>query len=263
VRALLRRFLPPWSKFIRRSLVQKSTRFIFMASVDWPYQANTDVELANIGSQLFTATKQNFLDEQVQMTRLLEALAPTSVVQFPIRVRHTGDGGVPDFQLEFGKRRIAVELAKIAVQDVEHARALQRRGIGGTLAISSLYRKKSKPRKTPEVVSEALLIPAFVFPVSVQEYAETWMAEAVNQIQEKSAVLGRDDFARGDENWLVLWDRIGTANWEATGRVRWFTELLSPIWKTGWYDKVILQEEHFQWHALFSPQEAVVLRSSG
>lgn len=33
-----------------------------------------------------------------------------------------GEDGVPDFRVEFGQLRIAAELAKFAIQDVEHAR---------------------------------------------------------------------------------------------------------------------------------------------
>jgi hypothetical protein len=227
--------------------------------VDWHYEANTPAELASIGERLFTAKEQKFLDEQVQMTRLLAVLASTVFVQFPVRVRHTGNCGVPDFQLEFGERRIAVELAKIAVQDVEHARALQRQGIGGTLVLSSLYRKKSKPRKTAEVVSEALLIPAMSFAVSVQEYEQRWKAEAETQIQEKSASLKRDDFDRGDENWLVLWDRIGTSAYEADSRIQWLAGYLGPMWRPGWYSKVILQDQSFHWHGLLSEEGTLKL----
>ena len=135
----------------------------------WTFTANSPAELASIGHALFNASKQNVLDEQVQMTRLLESLASASIEQFPVRVRRTGEVGVPDFQLEFGQRRIAAELAKIAVQDVEHARGLQQKSFNRTLALSSLYRKAAKPRSKDEVIAEAFVVPAMSFPVSVQE----------------------------------------------------------------------------------------------
>ena len=69
-----------------------------IAFVDRDYIANSSEELANIGKSLFLATKQNHLDEQVQMPRLLESLAKTETLSFPLSVRHTPQF-VPDFQL--------------------------------------------------------------------------------------------------------------------------------------------------------------------
>src|SRR6185369_15149445 len=206
--------------------------------MNWNYIANSSVELANIGHALFKATKQKFLDEQVQMTRLLEALSSSTIVRFPVRVRHAGEDGVPDFRVEFGQRRIATELAKIAVQDVEHARGLQRKGFNRTLSLSGLYRKRLMPRTKDEVIAEAFLIPAMIFPVSRQEYAQRWVDEAVLQLEEKSAVLQRADFAHGDEDWLVLWDRIGTADSEADARIHWFADLLHSLWQPRWVARV-------------------------
>src|SRR5437899_6202827 len=114
--------------------------------MDRDFTATSPEELAKIGDALFKARTQKHLDEQVQMTRLLEALAETSILQFPLRVRHTGERDVPDFQLESCGHSIAVEVAKITVQDVEHARGLQRKGIKRTLTISSLYREQPKRR---------------------------------------------------------------------------------------------------------------------
>src|SRR2546427_41894 len=230
--------------------------------MNWNFTANTVGELASIGNALFNSKKQKFLDEQVQMTRLLEALSSTSMVQFPVGVRHTGEDGVPDCRVEFGQRRIAAELAKIAVQDVEHARGLQRKGFNRTLSLSSLYRKGPKPRKKDEVVAEAFLITAMVFPVSLHEHAQRWADEAVLQLVEKTAVLQRADFAHGDEDWLVLWDRIGTADRVADVRIQWLAPLLGSVWRPGWYARVVLQDEHFHWQAVFTPQEIVVLRPS-
>jgi hypothetical protein len=230
--------------------------------MNWDFTANTPVELASIGHALFNATNQKFLDEQIQMTHLLEALASTSSVQFPVRVRHSGQDGVPDFQLEIDQHRIAAELAKIAVQAVEHARGLQKKGFNRTLSLSSLYRKGQRPRTKTEVITEAFLIPAMVFPVSPQEYAQRWADEAVLQLEEKTAVLQRADFKHGDEDWLVLWDRIGTADWEADARIQWFAELLSSVWQPWWYARIVLQDEHFHWQAVFTPLETVILRPS-
>src|SRR5712664_1614622 len=112
--------------------------------MDWQFTAQSGAELAEMGDVLFNASKQNVLDEQVQMTRLLESIARTQILQHPMSLSHTGISSVPDFQLESGARRIAVEITKVAVPDVEHARALQQKGLNQTLDISSLYRRENK-----------------------------------------------------------------------------------------------------------------------
>ena len=68
--------------------------------MDWNFTANGPAELAAIGNSLLRASKQGFLDEQIQMTRLIESLSAAPIWQLPLRVRHTGEHGVPDFQLQ-------------------------------------------------------------------------------------------------------------------------------------------------------------------
>ena len=75
-------------------------------SKEWHFTANISEELARIGDVLFIGPKQKNLDEQVQMTRLLEAMATASILHFPIRVRYAGERETPDFQLESGGQRI-------------------------------------------------------------------------------------------------------------------------------------------------------------
>jgi hypothetical protein len=165
---------------------------------------------------------------------------------------HTGPTGIPDFQLISGNRRIAVEAAKIAVQDVEHARALQRRGLNRTLSISSLYRQQPEARSRAEVINEAFRIPAEHFPVPLEEYRQRWMDEATIQLNEKTAALLSGRFNRGDENWLLLWDRIGAPDWETDARIRQFNSLLQSFWELDWYSRVFLQGRDFQWLAMFN-----------
>ena len=163
------------------------------------------------------------------MSRLLEAMSVASIFEFPLKVRHTGVGGVPDFQVESGGRRIAIELAKIAVQDVEHVRGLQRKGLKQTSAISSLYRKKSKPRTKDEVFKEGFSNQPFRFGVSPQELNEIWIDELKIQLNEKSVVLAEKRFEHGHEDWLVLWDRIETDEFEIKPRMEAVNGLLALI----------------------------------
>lgn len=136
---------------------------------DWHFIANNSSELANIGNKLLNASRPTLLDEQWQMSKLLTILSSASILKFQVRVRHIGEKAVPDFQIESDGRRIAIELAKVAVQDVEHARALQGKGLKRTLSISGLYRKRERPRTRTEVIKEGFSKQTWTFGVSVQE----------------------------------------------------------------------------------------------
>jgi hypothetical protein len=210
--------------------------------MNWNFTANSPDELANIGHKLLNAAKQTFLDEQWQMSQLLKAMSSASIFEFPVRVRHTGVRGVPDFQIESGGHRIAIELAKITTQDVEHARGLQRKGLKRTLGISSLYLKKSKPRTVDEIIKEGFSYQPFRFGVSPEGLNEIWIKEVTTQLDKKTAVLRGKQFEHGHEDWLVLWDQIGTDEYEIKSRIEVVKKLLASRWKLGWYSRVFIQQ---------------------
>jgi hypothetical protein len=205
------------------------------------FTANSPDELAHIGCELLNARRQTSLDEQWQMTQFLKVMSLASIFQFPLQVRHTGSRGVPDFQVKSGKRRIAVELAKIAVQDVEHARGLQNKGLKRSSAITSLLRSKSVPRKKTEVIAEAFSIQPFVFGVPHEELNEIWLKQITSQFDEKTAVLHGKQFEHGDEDWLVLWDRIGHES-GMQSRIVTVNNLLAPRWNQNWFSRVFVQQ---------------------
>jgi hypothetical protein len=227
----------------------------------WEFTANTSGELAKVRKSLPERAKATVAGELFQMSRLLESLARTSLIEYPFKARHTGEKSVPDFQLNSGAHRIAVEITKIAVSDVEHARALQQKGLNRTLAISSLYRKASRPRRKEEVIAEGFGTPTFVFPVSLDEHDRIWLETAESSLTAKSDAIARPDFQRGEENWLLLWDRIGTADWELDKRKSALKILLARHWKPGWFSRVFLQEDYFLWQLMFTPSESRQLPS--
>jgi hypothetical protein len=109
------------------------------------FVAKSRQELLAIGTSLFKGPCQNCLDEQIQMSYLLNALAGTSLVQFPVRVWQTHD--TPDFHMELAEHRIGVEVTKIASQDLEHGSALQKKGLNAVFMPPSLLKSKGKPLK--------------------------------------------------------------------------------------------------------------------
>lgn len=197
--------------------------------------------------------------EKMQMKHLLEALARTSIPQYPVRVRHTTDQ-VPDFQLLFRDRRIAAELTRIKFQDVEHGRALQEQGMKETLVISNLLPRQEGPRKKPVVVQEGFGPSQMLFSPSVAEEDDIWRQQAKDTLNSKSRVIARNDFAHGDEDWLVLVDTMGAELFESQNRQDTLAELLSGFWKPGWFSHAFLQDNYFRWHMMFTRHESTVLR---
>src|ERR1035441_1619878 len=219
--------------------------------------ANSPADLANIGKNLLKASKRKFLEEQWQMSRFLEAMSSSSIFKFPVRVRHTGVRGVPDFQVESGERRIAIELARISTQDLECGRFLQSR-VKRTMDATTLLREKSKPRTEDEIIATAFATPTFVFGLSSGEQQKKWVEKVTTQLNEKTTVRQGKQFEHGHEDWLVLWDRIGTDESEIESRMEAVKDLLASRWKPDWYSRVFIQQIEFpHFLAAFSKNEFI------
>ena len=67
--------------------------------MEWNFIAKNPDELASIGNALFTASKQKHLDEQVQMTRLLEAVSALSILHKVKVVKGKVKGSVLDIDM--------------------------------------------------------------------------------------------------------------------------------------------------------------------
>jgi hypothetical protein len=192
------------------------------------------------------------------MTRLLQSLALTSVLQYPLRVKHTTER-VPDFQLVGANCRIAVELTRIKFQDVDHGRALQQRGEGGTLVVSNLYPRKDGPRKKRDVIEEGFNTPSMVFPSSRNEDERIWLTQVRESLDTKTRAAGRKDFAHGDEDWLVLQDPVGMDRLEILNLRDSFSQMLAAFWKPGWFSRVFLQDNFFRWQVVFTAHQFSML----
>ena len=195
--------------------------------------------------------------ERLQMARLLKCLARTTMLEYPLGIRHTTER-VPDFQLFSGKKRIAVELTRIKFQDLEHGRALQAQGIKSTLSVSSLYPKSGGPRKKSAVIKDGFCMPAMIFPVSSEEQEGAWIAQARESLIAKTAVAAKGNFVHGDEDWLVLLDPVGKLL-DIESRGNGFSQLLRDFWGRGWFSRVFVQDIFFRWQVAFSKEESQTL----
>jgi hypothetical protein len=232
----------------------------YPAAMNWDFTAATPAELGKgiAPALLSEGGVKRVATEKLQMTRLLESLAQTSILQYPVGVKHTTQQ-VPDFQLASGDRRIAVELTRIKFQDVEHGRAIQGTEVKGTLSVSSLCPKPGGPRKRREVIEDGFGTPVMLFPISMDDEAGVWLKQAKESLDAKTKVLARNDFARGDENWLVLLDPIGTILPQAQSLKENVSLLLAEFWRDGWFHRVFLQDTYYRWQMAFTPRKCFML----
>ncbi len=230
--------------------------------MNWEFMANTAAEMARVRQSLPDRAPPKIAYELLQMANLLEGLASAAMLDFPMSVAHQGETAVPDFRLDSNGCSIGVEVAMVAVGDVEHARALQQKNSLGTLSISSLYRKRTRPRRKAEVIAEGFLTPAEVFPVSVDEHDRIWAESVKCELEDKTAILAGADFNHGNNDWLVLWDRVGTSDWKVDQRRNTMIQLLVGYWNPGWFSHVFLQDTYFNWLMVFTAQQNLLLRGT-
>lgn len=195
--------------------------------------------------------------ERLQMARLLKSLAHSTMIDYPLGITHTTEY-VPDFQLSSGKRRIAVELTRIKFQDLEHGRALQASQVQSTLSVSALYPKPEGPRKRSAVIRDGFGMPAMLFPSSPEDQVRVWLAQAEESLIAKTAVVTRDDFVHGDEDWLVLLDPVSELS-DIESRENSFPQLLKKFWGRGWFSRVFVQDIFFRWQIVYTESESQIL----
>ncbi len=349
----------------------------------WEFSANTSEELSKVRQSFPARAKVTVAGELFQVAFLLESLAKTDLPAYPFQARHTGDNGVPDFQFIFGQKRIAVEMAKVTSQNLEHARSLQMRlpeppshydvedlcfpetfawklkadrngwykfvasrlptefhewsktwdgktavphqikkllvqrlnsiidgppiendpaladahprpamfrvegfpcdetprnrkswlddalweemavPINPTLMVSPFIQKDDSKMPRQKVLETGFTIPALdLGGPTLEEEHQIWLDRVWSEVQDKTAKLAGDAFCHGDEDWLVLWDRLGSAEWQLRDRVTAVSQRLQPCWKPGWFSRVLIQDEYFDWQVMFADKGATALPSA-
>ena len=223
----------------------------------WQFKANSHADLAGIEGSPRTRSEK-IAAEQWQVIRLVQGLSRANRLQFPLDIMHTSES-VPDFRLSVAGRLIGVETTRLAVADVEHARSLQSDGFNRTLSISSLYREGAQRRSRQRVIEEGFLTQIEDFGVSPEEHDRIWSRTLGETLIKKTAALARANFDHGHEDWLVLWDKVGTPDWQLEGRLETVRQTLQGYWVPSWFSRVFLQGQYFPWQVMFSKDELVYL----
>ncbi len=228
------------------------TRYGREGLVDWDYVAASREELASIDEALLKGPTQKALDEQLQLTRLLLALAPHSILSYPVCVRHTHQAK-PDFQLLVGERRISIEATKIASSNYEHAAALQRQGLGRVLMRGEFLRRNQPRMSKEETIQRGFFPGQLVFPPSLDEVDHAWWEHFQKSVLRKLEILSQPDFQHGDEDWLILEDRLGSKNWQIEDRLPPVGAWLAPFWRRNRsFGRIFIQAEDITWVALMT-----------
>jgi hypothetical protein len=128
-----------------------------------------------------------------------------------------------------------------------------------TLSTTPFVGKGDKQMKRAEVVSTGFLVSQLDASPTIDEERVLWLDRVCAELNDKSDALSKATFQRGDENWLVLWDRLGTPDWDLERRVRCVAEKLAGRWQVNWFSRVFLQDEYFAWQVMFTPEGAVLL----
>lgn len=87
---------------------------------------------------------------------------------------------------------------------------------------------------------------------SPEEERKIWVDKVLSEIRDKSESLARAEFCHGDQDWLVLWDCLGTPDSETSVRGEAISARLASLWRPEWFSRVILQSHDFSWQLMFA-----------
>jgi hypothetical protein len=133
--------------------------------------------------------------------------------------------------------------------------------INPTLMVSPFIRQ-ADPRMTRTEVLEAGFISDSMEPnwTTVPEERQIWIEKVLSEVEDKSQRLASGgDFRHGDQDWLLLWDRLSTPDWDLSARADALSQQLALRWKPGWFSLLFVQDEYFRWQLMFTASGIVAL----
>lgn len=113
-----------------------------------------------------------------------------------------------------------------------------------------LSRCRSRKR---EIVETGFLVSAQDFGPDISQEREIWMERVLEEISDKSRTHAGGDFQHGSEDWLLLWDRLGTPDWDLWHRASALSHRLGKQWRDKWFTRIFIQDEYFEWQIMLTP----------
>jgi len=201
------------------------------------------------------------LDERLQLGKFLEAVAHTKLLKYPLEVTHVRNQR-PDFELVLGKTQVGVEVTKIANEELESARSLQRKKHLGTLSTTPFLRKPDSATSRHERVNSAFTTPSVLFSNDAADEDSFWLEKALEMVERKRRHLCQSDYGRGEENWLLLWDKLSSTEVELRQRVAQLEDALWLEWKSTFFTRLVVEQAQFSCFAVLSSQGTTWLPDS-
>lgn len=132
--------------------------------------------------------------------------------------------------------------------------------INPTLTVNPFIRKADSRMSQQMVLETGFSIPVQeVCGPALKEEHQIWLDRVRSKIQKKTIKLAGEAFCHGDEDWLVLWDRLGSEKWQVHDRLTAVSQSFQDYWKPDWFSRVFIQDKYFDWQMMFAADGAMSL----
>jgi hypothetical protein len=191
--------------------------------------------------------KRKAIEERNQLAQLLEVIADSAHVAFPLGIHHTSDAN-PDFRIDMNGRSVGVEVtcnAPPAMGEYQRNDVVNRSWSSPSPFLVPFERQKGGP-KVAEVATNVLNHHQWNATIDEDRF---WWEQTRQMVVRKTEIRKRDDFRDVGCNWLLLKDDLSLRDI----RPRW--QYLSQRLETYWqlpvrYDLIALESECFDHFAI-------------
>lgn len=144
------------------------------------------------------------------MYRLLSTLCKTNKLDFPIEISHNDK---PDFRCLLPDNRIGIEITRATTEQYERARVLRDKHYPDA-PIDLSHFKWGAPNKSSEDILKIFEISQTRLtgpPLYGNKIENEWAIGLSSCLYGKTANLNREDFAKFEQNWLLIFDNLTSA----------------------------------------------------
>ena len=181
--------------------------------------------------------------ERWSICRLVSTLAWERKLRFPFKCEKSER---PDFVLSInGHPHIGVEVSEVVNEDLVRTEVLPEAADSDSIVDSSLFRWRDGKRKVKElrkIASETSL----TGPGWVGYEPETEFADAItDRIAVKTRKLNEDDYARFNENWLLLYENLALPALKRSLAISYLSLSLANYWKDDKFSRVFVETDRY------------------
>jgi hypothetical protein len=165
----------------------------------------------------------------------------------PDRLSRRGDEEWRQYRIHLGEQTIGIEVSSIDHDQlrkgrIDHAKESEGGKPLGARCMTSLEmdpRKRSKAERTKET---RIITPGNVIGPTCSEFNESWLDSVWNLIVRKTADMEREDYRRGDKNWLLLTDWFNPSHHHVRRHLSRLKDVMEVYWiRNPRFERVIVQ----------------------